>query len=114
MSAAWEWVKTYPHPAAAVLALISGALLWLGRFAFTRHREFVAFVAHMDREEKQVWPSLAKQLADNHHEAMTLLSEHGERISALEAKMPNGEIHAIVAMVSDLWERRNDRREGSA
>lgn len=112
MSAAWEWAKTYPHPAAAVLALISGGLLWLGRFAFTRHREFLAFVGHMDREEKMVWPSLAKQLADNHREAMTLLSEHGERISAIEGKMPNGDIREIQRMVKAMYERRTTPRGG--
>jgi hypothetical protein len=39
-----------------------------------------------------------------------VLHAHGERIAALEAKMPNGEIHAIKAMVSDLWERRGEPR----
>jgi hypothetical protein len=67
----------------------------------------------MEREEKKTWPALTQQIADNHAATMRrldtqdgVLHAHGERISSLEAKMPNGEIHAIKAMVSDLWERR--------
>ena len=109
----WEWAKHNPHPLAAILAVLAGALLWMGRFALTRHREYLAFVGHMEREEKNTWPALTQQIADNHAATMRrldtqdgVLHAHGERISSLEAKMPNGEIHAIKAMVSDRWERR--------
>jgi hypothetical protein len=119
MSAAWEWAKTYPHPAAAILALISGALLWLARFALTRHREYIAFTGHMEREETNTWPALTQQIADAHAATMRrldtqdgVLHAHGERIASLEGKMPNGEINAIKAMVSDLWERRGEPRVG--
>jgi hypothetical protein len=40
----------------------------------------------------------------------SVLHAHGERIAALEGKMPNGEIGQIKAMVSDLWERRGEPR----
>ena len=109
----WEWATRNPHPLVAILAVLAGALLWLVRFALTRHREFIAFTGHMQREETETWPALTKQIADNHEATMRrldaqdlVLREHGERISSLEGKMPNGEIYAIRAMVADLWELR--------
>ena len=110
-------MKSNPHPLAAILSVLAGALLWMGRFALTRHREYLAFTAHMEREERTTWPALTQQIADAHAATMRrmdtqdgVLHAHGERIAALEAKMPNGEIHAIKAMVSDLWERRGEPR----
>ena len=96
-----EWMRAH-HPAAAFLALASGAILWTMRFAFTRHREYLAITAHMAREEKEVWPALTKQLADNHQEAMVLLHQHGERISKLEGRMPNGELAVMKGMLERL------------
>ena len=108
----WEWAKHNPHPLAAILTVLAGALLWLGRFALTRHREYLAFVGHMEREEKKTWPALTKQIADAHNATMRrldtqdiVLHRHGERIAALEAKMPNGEIHEIQRMVQAMYER---------
>ena len=114
----WEWMKSNPHPLAAILSVLAGALLWMGRFALTRHREYIAFVGHMEREEKKTWPTLTQQIADNHAATMrrldtqaAVLHAHGERISSLEGKMPNGEIHAIKTMVTALFERRAKPRE---
>jgi len=113
----WEWAKHNPHPLVAILAVFAAGVLGLARFALTRHREYIAFVGHMEREEKNTWPALTQQIADNHAATMRrldtqdgVLHAHGERISSLEGKMPNGEIHAIKAMVSDLWERRGEPR----
>jgi len=113
----WEWMKSNPHPLAAILAVLAGALLWLGRFALTRHREFIAFTGHMQREETETWPALTNQIADAHNATMrrmdtqdSVLHAHGERIAALEGKMPNGEIGQIKTMVVDLWERRGKPR----
>jgi len=113
----WEWMKANPHPLVAIMAAFAAGTIGLVRFTFTRHREYVAFVGHMEREEKNTWPALTQQIADAHAATMRrldtqdgVLHAHGERISSLEGKMPNGEIHAIKAMVSDLWERRGEPR----
>jgi hypothetical protein len=105
------------HPIIAASAVVATGVLWLFRFAFTRHREFLAFSGHMKREEEQVWPELQQQMAANHEATMRrldaqdqVLHAHGERISSLEGKMPNGEIGQIKKMVSDLWERRGKAR----
>ena len=109
----WEWATRNPHPLVAILAAFAGALLWLSRFALTRHREFIAFTGHMEREEKETWPALTQQIDDNHAATMRrldaqdlVLHAHGERISSLEAKMPNGEINQIKRMVEAMYERR--------
>ena len=114
----WEWAKSNPHPLAAILAVFAAGVLGLARFALTRHREYIAFVGHLEREEKNTWPALTQQIADNHAATMrrldtqdSVLHAHGERIAALEGKMPNGEIDAIRAMVADLWELRGKPRE---
>jgi len=113
----WDWATRNPHPLVAILAAFAAGFLWLVRFALTRHREFIAFTGHMLREETETWPALTNQIAGNHAATMRRLDTqdqalhaHGERIAALEAKMPNGEIHAIKAMVNDLWERRTKSR----
>lgn len=105
------------HPIIVVVSIVAAGVLWLFRFAFTRHREFLAFTGHMEREEEQVWPALKNQLANNHAATMkrldvqdAALHAHGERIAALEGKMPNGEIRDIKQMVADLWERRTKPR----
>ena len=105
----WEWAKHNPHPLAAILAVLAGALLWLGRFALTRHREYLAFVGHMEREEKKTWPALTKQIADAHNATMRrldaqdgVLHKHGERIAALEGKMPNGQIDEMLGLLKKL------------
>ena len=110
----WEWMKANPHPLVAIMAAFAAGTIGLVRFTFTRHREYVAFVGHMEREEKNTWPALTQQIADAHAATMRrldtqdgVLHAHGERIASLEA---NGEIHAIKAMVSDLWERRGEPR----
>jgi hypothetical protein len=114
----WDWVTRNPHPLVAILAAFAAGFLWLVRFALTRHREFIAFTGHMEREETETWPALTNQIAGNHEATMRrldaqdlVLHAHGERISSLEGKMPNGEIHAIRAMVADLWELRGKPRE---
>ena len=113
-------MKSNPHPLAAILSVLAGALLWMGRFALTRHREYLAFTAHMEREEKNTWPALTQQIADAHNATMrrldtqdSVLHQHGERIAALEAKMPNGEIHEIQRMVKAMYERGAKPRGGS-
>jgi len=113
----WEWATRNPHPLVAILAAFAAGFLWLVRFALTRHREFVAFTAHMELEEKKTWPALTNQIADAHNATMrrldtqdSVLHAHGERISSLEGKMPNGEIGQIKTMVVDLWERRGKPR----
>jgi len=105
------------HPVLAASAIVAAGLLWLVRFALTRHREFIAFTGHMQREETETWPALTKQIAGNHEATMRrldmqdlVLHAHGERISSLEGKMPNGEIGQIKTMVVDLWERRGKPR----
>ena len=105
------------HPIIVASSIVAAGVLWLFRFAFTRHREFIAFTGHMNREEAEVWPALKAQMADNHTATMrrldaqdSVLHQHGERISALEGKMPNGQLDEIKAMVSDLWERRGKPR----
>jgi hypothetical protein len=105
----WEWAKHNPHPLAAILAVLAGALLWLGRFALTRHREYLAFVGHMEREEKKTWPALTKQIADAHNATMRrldaqdgVLHKHGERIASLEGKMPNGQIDEMLGLLKKL------------
>jgi len=105
----WEWAKHNPHPLAAILAVLAGALLWLGRFALTRHREYLAFVGHMEREEKKTWPALTQQIADAHNATMrrldtqdSVLHQHGERIAALEGKMPNGQIDEMLGLLKKL------------
>jgi len=116
----WEWIKSDPHPLAATLAVLAGALLWLARFALTRHREYIAFTAHMEREEKTTWPALTQQIADAHAATMRrldtqdgVLHQHGERIASLEGKMPNGEILEIQRMVKAMYERSTTPRDGS-
>ena len=113
----WEWMKANPHPLVAIMAAFAAGTIGLVRFTFTRHREYVAFVGHMEREEKNTWPALTQQIADAHAATMRrldaqdgVLHKHGERISALEGKMPNGQLDEIKAMVSDLWERRGKPR----
>lgn len=108
------------HPILVGASIVAAAMLWLARFAFTRHREFIAFTGHMKREEEQVWPQLKRQMADNHAATMRRLDEqdhvlqlHGERIAHLEGKIPNGEIGEIKAMVTQLFERRAKPRDGS-
>jgi len=105
----WEWAKHNPHPLAAILTVLAGALLWLGRFALTRHREYLAFVGHMEREEKKTWPALTKQIADAHNATMRrldaqdgVLHKHGERIASLEGKMPNGQIDEMLGLLKKL------------
>ena len=105
----WEWATRNPHPLVAILAVLAGALLWLARFALTRHREYLAFVGHMAREEKETWPALTQQIADAHAATMRrldtqdgVLHAHGERIASLEAKMPNGQIKEMLELVRKL------------
>jgi len=105
----WEWAKHNPHPLAAILTVLAGALLWLGRFALTRHREYLAFVGHMEREEKNTWPALTKQIADAHNATMRrldsqdgVLQKHGERIASLEGKMPNGQMEEMLGLLKKL------------
>ena len=116
----WDWVTRNPHPLVAILAAFAAGFLWLVRFALTRHREFIAFTAHMELEEKKTWPALTNQIADAHNATMrrldtqdSVLHQHGERIAALEAKMPNGEIHEIQRMVKAMYERGAKPRGGS-
>ena len=100
------------HPVIVVASILAAGVLWLFRFAFTRHREFIAFTGHMTREEEQVWPALKVQMAENHEATMSrldtqnqVLRAHGERIAALEGKMPNGEINEIKRMVKAMYDR---------
>jgi len=102
-------MKSNPHPLAAILAVFTAGLLGLARFALTRHREYLAFVGHMEREEKKTWPALTKQIADAHNATMrrldtqdSVLHQHGERIAALEAKMPNGQIDEMLELLKKL------------
>ena len=105
----WEWATRNPHPLVAILAVLAGALLWLARFALTRHREYIAFTGHMEREETKTWPALTQQIFDNHAATMRrldtqdgVLHAHGERIASLEAKMPNGQIKEMLELVRKL------------
>ena len=105
------------HPIIVASSIVAAGVLWLFRFAFTRHREFIAFTGHMRLEETETWPALTKQIAGNHEATMRrldmqdlVLHAHGERISSLEGKIPNGEIGQIKTMVADLWERRTKLR----
>ena len=118
-----SWIERFVdfrliHPILGASAIVSAGVLWMFRFAFTRHREYIAFTSHMKREEEQVWPQLKAQIADNHAATMRRLDEqdvvlhaHGERIASLEGKMPNGEIHAIKELVTRLYERRTKPRD---
>jgi len=115
----WEWMKANPHPLVAILAVFAAGLIGLVRFAFTRHREYVAFVGHMEREEKNTWPALTQQIADAHAATMrrldtqdSVLHAHGERIASLEGKMPNGEINEIRRMVKAMYERGTQPKVG--
>ena len=49
------------HPIIVASSIVAAGVLWLFRFAFTRHREFIAFTGHMTREEAEVWPALKAQ-----------------------------------------------------
>ena len=105
----WEWAKHNPHPLVAILAVFTAGLLGLARFALTRHREYIAFVGHMEREEKNTWPALTQQIADNHAATMRrldtqdgVLHAHGERIASLEGKMPNGQINEMLELLKKL------------
>lgn len=109
----FQWAKENPHSAlASFLSLIAG-VYWTVRFLLARHREFVAFSDHMKREETEVWPSVQQQqqamnaqMAANHLEGMTMLKEHGARITALEDRMPDGQLRRIEEMLDQLLRRQ--------
>jgi hypothetical protein len=101
-----DWILANPHPAVAILAVGCGGVGVFIRFVLSRHREYVAFTAHMRREEDEVWPAITKQLSDYHEETLGALSAHSERIARLEARMPNGQITEMMSMLRELVSRR--------
>ncbi len=99
------------NPAAAVAAVVATvtAVVALVRWALARHREYTRVMAHMAREEAEVWPSVQSAIAGqreeamrNHRELLEKLHLHGERISKVEARMPNGELKQILATLDQL------------
>jgi len=58
----WDWVYANPHAAVGVVATSGTVLYAIIRWGLGRHGEFVEFKGHMDREEKQVWPELKKDV----------------------------------------------------
>ena len=78
----------------AVLGVAGATLRYVGQ----RAAEYTSLVSHMTREETQVWPAVKKldeKITRNHLELIKLHALHGERLSRVEARMPNGEIKAI-------------------
>ena len=111
-----DWIARNPHTAVAIVVATSAAILSLFRFGLSRHSEYIAFMSHMTREEKEVWPavkSLHQEVTANHLEAVRLLEGHSLRIKALEEKMPNGEIHEIKASLGALVSMLRMGRGGS-
>jgi hypothetical protein len=108
-----DWILRNPHVAVAAITGTAAIALFVVRFGLTRHREFVVFTRHMQREEDEVWPetitsihALDAKLAGYHEEAMRQLAHHGERIARVEARMPNGELEVIKRMLGQLLVRK--------
>ena len=108
----WPWVLEHPEGAATVLAATLAVMAGITRFAFTRHREYIAFSAHMKKEEEHVWPEVMKAISDleaivqkNHGETLHTMADHGERIARVEAKMGDGQIDNISRMLKTLLGR---------
>ncbi len=114
---AFAWIRDNPATATTLLLFLLGALATMVRYGLVRHREFVLFKQHMQREESEVWPKnleavqqlgerfavaqreMADQVTELHAEMLRLFAKHGERLASVEAKMPNGEIREIRDML---------------
>lgn len=108
----FHWAATHLDISIPIaLSLVLAAFGFI-KFLLARHAEFVTFEAHMNREEEEVWPSvqvqqesLREQMAKNHLEAMTMLRDHGARITAVENRMPDGQLQRIEEMLASLLRR---------
>ena len=81
----------------------------LFKFARDRHKETMMFRAHVRREEAELWPSveaLAIELRGNHVEMLREFRGQGERIARVEARMPNGEMREIKALLQQALGQR--------
>jgi hypothetical protein len=88
----------------AVVAVSAATLRYIGQRAV----EYTALVSHMTREETQVWPAvklLDEKLTKNHAQILALHSSHGERLSRVEAKLPNGQIKTIQASLDAISDK---------
>jgi hypothetical protein len=73
-----------------------------------RHAEYVSLMAHVRKEEHDVWPSvkaLDAKLTGFHTEVLALHALHGERLAAVEARMPNGQIKTIQRSLDALADK---------
>jgi hypothetical protein len=108
-----DWITRNPHLTTAAITGAAAVVLFVVRIGLSRHREYVAFVSHMRREEAEVWPqtvnslhALDEKVTEFHVEMLRQFSVHGERLAKVEARMPNGELAALKGLVEQLLERR--------
>lgn len=90
-----DWITGNPSAAVALTVAVLGFVAALIGFATRRHREYVTFMKHVEREEREVWPALDRKITTYHGEMLVLFAHHGERLASLEAKMPNGQLEEM-------------------
>jgi len=100
-----NWIAANPNAAIALAVAASGITLAMVRFALLRHREYIVFMKHVEREEKEVWPALDHKITLYHGETLALFSDHGERLASLEAKMPNGQLDEMQRTLDTILAR---------
>lgn len=104
-----EWVIAHPQLTTFGLSGIAGGLIVLLRFGLSRHREYVVFIEHMKKEENDIWPQtteavsqLEEKITGFHEEMLEKVGDLGQRVARVEARMPNGELGEIKAMLQQL------------